>query len=229
MTIIAGIFPVIYCQVLPEYTFSHLEGVVQDRPGRDDLICSYFQEGLSYNEIILTLLQVHGILLCLRQLKRILARLGLKRKFQLESPMETIVSAILKEVAHSGQCIGYRAMWQRLVYSHRLNVKRDMVLDIMRIVDPNGIERRKRRRLLRRKYCAPGPKFIWHVDGYDKLKPFGFTIHAAIDGYSRRVLWIEVRFAKISAILCGLLFKFSHTPEIRPQNNQNHSLCSFIL
>lgn len=28
--------------------------------------------------------------------------------------------------------------------------------------------------------------------GYDKLKPFGFSIHGAICGYSRRVLWLEV-------------------------------------
>ena len=28
--------------------------------------------------------------------------------------------------------------------------------------------------------------------GYDKLKPFGFPVHAAIDGYRRRVLWLEV-------------------------------------
>ena len=27
--------------------------------------------------------------------------------------------------------------------------------------------------------------------GYDKLKPFGFPIHAAVDGYSRKVLWVE--------------------------------------
>ena len=181
------------CQILPQYTFSHLEEVVREQPGRDDLICSYFREGFSYNEIVLTLLHVHGISLCLRQLKRILARLGLKRKFgQEESPIETIVSAILKEMTCSGQCIGYRAMWRRLVYSYWLNVKRDMVLDIMRIIDPDGIERRKRRRLIRRKYNAPGPNFIWHVDGYDKLKPFGFAIHGAIDGYSRGVLWIEV-------------------------------------
>ena len=24
---------------------------------------------------------------------------------------------------------------------------------------------------------------MWHVDGYDKLKPFGFPIHGCIDGY----------------------------------------------
>lgn len=171
------------CQILPQYTFSHLEAVVREQPGQDDLI-------------VLTLLHVHGISLCLRQLKIILAHLGLKRKFgQEESPIETIVSAILKEMTCSGQCIGYRPMWRRLVYSYRLNVKRDMVLDIMRIIDPDGIERRKRRRLIRRKYNAPGPNFIWHVDGNDKLKLFGFAIHAAIDGYSRRILWIEVRIA----------------------------------
>lgn len=28
--------------------------------------------------------------------------------------------------------------------------------------------------------------------GHDKLKPFGFPIHGAIDGYSRKVLWLEV-------------------------------------
>ena len=28
--------------------------------------------------------------------------------------------------------------------------------------------------------------------GHDKLKPFGFPIHGGIDGYSRKVLWLEV-------------------------------------
>ena len=27
---------------------------------------------------------------------------------------------------------------------------------------------------------------------YDKPKPFGFAIHGAIDGFSRRILWLEV-------------------------------------
>lgn len=31
-----------------------------------------------------------------------------------------------------------------------------------------------------------------HCDGYDKLKPFGFPIHACIDGWSRKVLWLYV-------------------------------------
>ena len=35
-------------------------------------------------------------------------------------------------------------------------------------------------------------KFIFCVLGYDKLKTYGFAIHGAICGYSRRILWLEV-------------------------------------
>jgi hypothetical protein len=32
-----------------------------------------------------------------------------------------------------------------------------------------------------------------YIDGYDKIKPFGFAIHDAIDGHStRRILWLSV-------------------------------------
>ena len=33
---------------------------------------------------------------------------------------------------------------------------------------------------------------MWHVDGNDKLKPYGFCISGAIDGWSRKILWLEV-------------------------------------
>ena len=38
-------------------------------------------------------------------------------------------------------------------------------------------------RLRRRAYRNYGPNDTWHCDGYDKLKPFGFPIHACIDGW----------------------------------------------
>ena len=50
----------------------------------------------------------------------------------------------------------------------------------------------KRHQLQRRKYYSRGPNYVWHLDGYDKLKPFGFAIHACIDGYSRKVLWLSL-------------------------------------
>ena len=35
-------------------------------------------------------------------------------------------------------------------------------------------------------------KFVRILTGYDKLKPYGLPIHGAIDGYSRRIVWLEV-------------------------------------
>ncbi|XP_070548944.1 uncharacterized protein [Ptychodera flava] len=32
---------------------------------------------------------------------------------------------------------------------------------------------------------------MWHLDGYDKLKPYGICISGCIDGYSRKILWVK--------------------------------------
>lgn len=32
------------------------------------------------------------------------------------------------------------------------------------------------------------PNFSWHIDGYDKLKPFVFSVHGCVDGFSRRII-----------------------------------------
>ena len=52
---------------------------------------------------------------------------------------------------------------------------------------------RKRRCLKRRTYVSRGSNFCWHIDGYDKLKPFGFSIHGCVDGFSRKIIWLEVQ------------------------------------
>ena len=73
-----------------------------------------------------------------------------------------------------------------------LVVSKETVRHALRIIDPDGVDRRLRHRLQRRQYKGRGPNFLWHIDGYDKLKPFGFAIHGCIDGYSRRIMWLEV-------------------------------------
>ena len=64
--------------------------------------------------------------------------------------------------------------------------------ELLQLLDPEGIIRRKAKKFIRRAYIVPGPNFVWHVDGYDKLKPFGFAILGCSDGFSRRILWLEV-------------------------------------
>lgn len=62
----------------------------------------------------------------------------------------------------------------------------------MQYLDPKGCELRRAHRLRRRVYHIAGPNAVWHGDGYDKLKPYGFPIHGCIDGWSRKVLWLVV-------------------------------------
>lgn len=40
-------------------------------------------------------------------------------------------------------------------------------------------------------YQSCGRNYVWHVDGYDKLKPFGTAINGCIDGSSRMIFWFE--------------------------------------
>ena len=53
----------------------------------------------------------------------------------------------------------------------------ETIRNAMRVIDPEGVQTRSRRRLIRRQYRqyrSNGPGYCVHIDGYDKLKPFGF-------------------------------------------------------
>ena len=146
-----------------------------DNDLRNHMIEEYFHLGFNYGEIIDCLFLNNGIPLSLRQLKRILAKKNLgRRRF---SNLDEIADAMEEELKGSGSIIGYRSMWQRLVVDHKLSVSKEFVRNALRIMDPEGVQRRSTHRLQRRQYHAKGPNFIWHLDGYDKLKPYGFCIH----------------------------------------------------
>lgn len=57
-------------------------------------------------------------------------------------------------------------------------------------------------RTLRRRgqFEIKGPNRVWSIDGHDKLSPFGFQIYAAIDAYSRRILWCYVGHSNRTAV-----------------------------
>ena len=71
-------------------------------------------------------------------------------------------------------------------------VDRETVWIAMKSLGPEGVSARSRHKLQRRLYNAREPNYVWHIDGYDKIKPYGFAIHGSIDGYSREILWLKV-------------------------------------
>lgn len=94
-------------------------------------------------------------------------------------------------VFFEGRQMGYRLMTKTLHLKYGLKIPRHHTMKILRAIDPIGIQLRQRRVLRRRTYTALGPNYLWHADGHDKLKRFGFAIHACIDGYSRRIIWVK--------------------------------------
>ena len=62
----------------------------------------------------------------------------------------------------------------------------------MKILDADGVELQSSHCLARRIYVSVGPNYLWHIDGYDKIKPHGFAIHGGWDEFSRKILWLRV-------------------------------------
>ena len=141
----------------------------QAHADRDQLIERYFSLGFTQCEICSFLVLARGIRI------RILQSRGLRRRGH-HTDLGLVISAIEQELEGSGSCIGYRAMWQLLRNDRGMVVSRETVRHALRIIDPEGVSERLRNRLRRRQYRGKGPNFLWHIDGYDKLKPFGVCI-----------------------------------------------------
>ena len=78
---------------------------------------------------------------------------------------------------------------------------RKQISTIYRLLRPDVIQGRlpgqKRQRL---NYISPGPNDVWYIDGYLKLKPFGIEIYAAIDSYSRFIVWVYIGVSVSTAV-----------------------------
>ena len=153
------------------------------------LVWMYFQLGLSHAEIMSFLAFRYNTIISKATLKRILKRLHLSRKSNYTDIVD-VALFVLKELEDSGQLHGYRWMHQKCINAGFV-VPRDTVYDLLKLLDPAGISIRKRKRLRRRQYVSKGPNYVWHIDSYDKLKPYGIAINGCIDGFSRNVIWLE--------------------------------------
>lgn len=144
--------------------------------GRGELVQNYFLQDYTSDEIVGFLALRRGIVVSIQTVKRIRRGYNVRRARREESTIETVVHAMLQELENScGSFGGYRQLTQRMRRKYNLKVKRDNVMNYLRIIDPAGVECRKRRHLKRRRYTTPGPNFMWHIDSWYKPSPYGFT------------------------------------------------------
>ena len=125
-----------------------------------------------------------------RHLRRLLTGMNLSRRKHY-SDIGEVVLYIHKLLKGSGKLHGYRWMYHKCQL-HGYNVRKEDVRLILSCLDPEGVNFRKARRLHRRAYYASGPNRVWHFDGHDKLRPYGFGVSGCIDGYSRKLIWVNI-------------------------------------
>ena len=59
-----------------------------------------------------------------------------------DTDIAEVETAVREEIEGPGQLLGYRAMHKKLREQHNLAVPRDLVHDVMGLVDPEGLQRR---------------------------------------------------------------------------------------
>ena len=140
-----------------------------------------------------------------RTLKRRLSEYRLQTRKQVHS--EHAVWEIIKhEIEGPSSLLGYRGMWNKLRTTYNLTVPRDMVMRILRELASDASALRKARKLQRRSYVSTGPNAAWHVDVYDKLKPYGLPIHGCVNGFSRRIMWLKVCKSNNDPVVPAIVF-----------------------
>ncbi|KAI2665850.1 putative HTH-type transcriptional regulator PH1692 [Labeo rohita] len=103
------------------------------------------------------------------------------------SELDNLVAEIKENMPHAGyrlvmgglQARGHRVQWERVRAS-------------MHRVDTMGILSRLNRLgcVVRRKYSVPGPKALVHIDTNHKLIRYNIVIFGAIDGFSRKIMYL---------------------------------------
>ncbi|KAH9471839.1 hypothetical protein Pst134EA_002473 [Puccinia striiformis f. sp. tritici] len=87
---------------------------------------------------------------------------------------------------------GYCRMRMVLMRHYNIRVPRDIIYEVLKEIDPEGMAARLRQACKRRIYRTLGPNHIWACDGHDKLKPFGITVYGFVDAWSRKLLGMFV-------------------------------------
>lgn len=144
-----------------------------------------------------TLLQLHseGFIITKTGLIRIRKELGLKRRRtdpnEVAQLKEDLLEFFRKQHQESTTLQYYGRTYLYTFVRQKLHMlSRRAIYESFRDFMPSSItDRWNTLRYRRVGWTAPGPDFIWSLDAYDKLKSWGFEVYAAIDAYSRMIVW----------------------------------------
>ncbi|XP_014679811.1 PREDICTED: uncharacterized protein LOC106819729 [Priapulus caudatus] len=105
-----------------------------------------------------------------------------------DNGLDEVVRNIKQEFPNAGL-----RMTLGLLRSRKIYAARDQVMKALWRVDPVGVFSRSLRLhvIERHEYSIHLPMLLWHIDGYHKLIRYNVVIHGAIDGGTRKVLYLH--------------------------------------
>lgn len=168
-----------------------------------ELVCYYhgIHPKLKYKDIYSIIVSHHKKNVSMSQMKAILKSNGLNRK---RNVSENILKGVIEnELQTSLSKVGYRQMTENVCMKYGFCVSKEDVRRAIKEVDPEGVESRKYNTIKRRTYWSLGPGNVYHLDGNDKLKRWGFCIHGFVDGFSRKFLWLVVASSNNDPLIIG--------------------------
>ncbi|XP_066926370.1 uncharacterized protein [Clytia hemisphaerica] len=119
--------------------------------------------------------------------------------------------------------MGFKLSWER-------------VRESMFRADPDALLQRtlNLRLISRRVYSVPGALSLWHHDGNHKLIRWGFVIHGCIDGYSRKIMFLQCNnnneAATVLHLFEGAVRKHGLPSRVRgDQGTENYDVAWYMI
>jgi len=107
-----------------------------------------------------------------------------------------VTQTLVQDLLHTGPGRSYGRRWAITYLRHQFGhrARQYDVANALRLFDSQGVASRvpgmRKKRL--ENYITEGPDYLWCLDGHDKLAQYGIEIYAAVDAYSRKIIWFYV-------------------------------------
>jgi len=160
-----------------------------------------FHSTNSNDSTIAATLTTNGIPTTANQVQEVRLRHGWRRRAANDEQLAEQRAETFQMVQEELEEGTIRAYGRELTKTHLLThrayrAREDDVRDALRKLDDKGTAARKpgpkRRRKRGGEYIVRGPDWLWCIDGHDKFRNYGIQIYAAVDAFSRKILWFYI-------------------------------------
>ncbi|KAF7424812.1 hypothetical protein PC9H_010123 [Pleurotus ostreatus] len=129
--------------------------------------------------------------LSVASVKRVRKSLGLLSTRQQKHSLDSINRQI-EEIRARFPTRGIENIRKSLHTDYGMFVPRPLIAKFLKQTEPEAVEQRKARRLVRKCYWAAGVNDTWSQDQHDKWGRFGLWLHACVDVFSGYIIWIKI-------------------------------------